>query len=69
LFGVLFGLLFWIIVICFYNSGLIYYVYHCLVETLWESNFIASFYMLYFTLCPFETKRGSIFCFGSGLYF
>jgi hypothetical protein len=22
-----------------------------------------------FTLCPFETKRGSIFCFGPGMYF
>jgi hypothetical protein len=22
-----------------------------------------------FTLCPFETKRGSIFCFGLGMYF
>jgi hypothetical protein len=22
-----------------------------------------------FTICHFETKRGSIFCFGSGMYF
>jgi hypothetical protein len=22
-----------------------------------------------FTLCPFETKMGSIFCFGLGMYF
>jgi len=22
-----------------------------------------------FTLCPFETKRGSIFCFGPRMYF
>jgi hypothetical protein len=28
------------------------------------------FYLiLCFTLCPFVTKRGSIFCFGLGLYF
>jgi hypothetical protein len=26
------------------------------------------FLILYFILCPFETKRGSIFCFGLGLY-
>jgi hypothetical protein len=27
------------------------------------------FRILCFTLCPFETKRGSIFCFGPGLHF
>jgi len=27
------------------------------------------FLMLYFTLCPFETKNWSIFCFGPGFFF
>jgi hypothetical protein len=42
---------------------LIYFVYPCPVETLREGNFLAGFSILFFTLCPFETKRGSTFCF------
>jgi hypothetical protein len=33
-----------------------------------ETVFVYGFYTM-FTLCPFETKRGSIFCFGPELYF
>jgi hypothetical protein len=33
-----------------------------------EIVFVYGFSTL-FTLCPFETKRGSIFCFGPGMYF
>jgi hypothetical protein len=47
----------------------IYSVFLCFVETSMESILILwSFYTL-FTLCPFETKRGSILCFGPGMYF
>jgi hypothetical protein len=41
----------------------IYSVYPCLAETLRGSNFLAGFSILYFTLCPFETKMERIFCF------
>jgi len=54
--------LFWIFV-NFYNS--IFYLF-CLPLSFWDIKgeyFIAGFYTI-FTLCPFETKIGSIFCFG-----
>jgi hypothetical protein len=59
--------LFWIFV-NFYNSGF-YLLY--LPLSYWDIKgeyFISGFYTL-FTVCHFETKRGSIFCFGSGMYF
>jgi hypothetical protein len=37
--------------------------------TLRGSNYIMVFLILYFTLCPFETKRDSIFLLGPRLYF
>jgi len=33
------------------------------------SNYFAGFSILFFTLCSFEKKRGSIFSFGPGMYF
>jgi hypothetical protein len=43
----------------------LYSVYPCIVETLRGS--ICGFSNTLFTLCPFETKRGTIFIFGPGL--
>jgi hypothetical protein len=46
----------------FLSVDFIYFVYPCLVETSRGSIFITMvFLILCFTLCPFETKRGSIF--------
>jgi hypothetical protein len=45
----------------FLKLWILYSVYPCPAETLRGSNFIVVFLILYFTLCPFETKKGSIF--------
>jgi hypothetical protein len=53
-------LLLWILE-SFFVCGYYYSVYPCTSETLRGSNCCVVFSLLYFTLCPFVTKRGSNF--------